>query len=119
MKYPEVYAVDFDKTLNLAETYPELGRPNMRLINFLRSRRAAGDKVILWTCREGELLEEAVKYCENYGLEFDAVNDNLKENIEYFRNNCRKVWAHHYIDDRNFDNRNYALASVNTEAEAI
>ena len=101
MDYAEIYAVDFDGTLNLADTYPELGEPNAELIEFLKERRAAGDKIILWTCREGELLKAAVKYCNNYGLFFHAVNENLPENIAYFGNNCRKVWAHHYIDDRN------------------
>lgn len=101
MDYPEIYAVDFDKTINLADTYPKLGEPNMDLIEFLKERSAAGDKIILWTCREGELLKAAVKYCNDYGLFFHAVNDNLPENIEYYGNNCRKVWAHHYIDDRN------------------
>ncbi len=104
MDYPEIYAVDFDGTLNLADKYPNLGEPNMKLITFLRQRRAAGDKVILWTCREGEPLEEAVGFCNLYGLRFDAVNDNLPENIEHFGNNCRKVWAHHYIDDKNHPN---------------
>ena len=101
MVYTEIYAVDFDGTLNLADTYPELGEPNTELIEFLKERRAAGDKIILWTCREGELLKAAVKYCNNYGLFFHAVNENLPENIAYFGNNCRKVWAHHYIDDKN------------------
>lgn len=101
MDYPEVYAVDFDKTLNLAEKYPQIGEPNVKLFKFLKARRAAGDKVVLWTCREGELLKEAVKYCNSYGLYFDAVNDNTEENKAYFGNNCRKVWAHYYIDDRN------------------
>lgn len=105
MDYPEIYAVDFDKTINLADTYPELGEPNMKLIEFLKERRAAGDKIILWTCREGELLKAAVKYCDDYGLYFHAVNDNLPENIEYYGNNCRKIWAHHYIDDRNYTGR--------------
>lgn len=52
MDYAEIYAVDFDGTLNLADTYPELGEPNAELIEFLKERRAAGDKIILWTCRE-------------------------------------------------------------------
>ena len=101
MEYPEIYAVDFDKTLNMAEKYPELGEPNIKLMEYLKQRRAAGDKVILLTCREGEQLKAAVKYCNKYGLCFDAINDNLRENIEYWGNNCRKVWAHYYIDDRN------------------
>lgn len=103
MEYPEIYAVDFDKTINLAEKYPEIGRPNTRLIEFLIRRREAGDKVILWTCREGELLKAAVRFCNANGLKLDAVNDNLQENKEKFQNNCRKVFAHYYIDDRNID----------------
>lgn len=101
MKDYKIYAVDFDKTLNLAEKYPRLGEPNMKLIGYLSARQQAGDKIILWTCREGDLLKSAVKFCKRYGLEFDAVNDNLRENIEHFNNNCRKVFADYYIDDRN------------------
>lgn len=100
-EYDEVYAVDFDGTLNLAEKYPMLGEPNDGLFDFLRARQQAGDKIILNTCREGALLDEAVKYCKENGLEFDAVNDNLKENIERWQNNCRKIFADYYIDDKN------------------
>lgn len=108
MKYSEIYAVDFDGTINLSETYPQLGDPNLELIGFLKSRQQSGDKVILWTCREGDLLKSAVKYCKNYGLEFDAVNDNIRENTEQWNNNCRKVFADYYIDDRNAGFRNIA-----------
>lgn len=101
MEYSKVYAVDFDQTLNMAENYPELGEPNKELFEYLIIRQQAGDKIILWTCREGDLLKSAVKYCMRYGLKFDAINDNLKENIERFHNNCRKVFADYYIDDKN------------------
>lgn len=100
-KYAEVYAVDFDGTLNMAKDYPELGAPRIELFRFLKERQQAGDKIILWTCREGNMLKSAIKYCKNYGLEFDAINDNIKENIERWGNNCRKVAADYYIDDKN------------------
>ncbi len=116
--YAEIYAVDFDRTLNLAETYPQLGEPNRELIAFLKERQQAGDKVILWTCREGDLLKSAVKFCKNYGLEFDAVNDNVRENIEHFNNNCRKVFADYYIDDRNAGFKNLP-AMVLPEAQEV
>lgn len=112
MKYSEIYAVDFDGTINLSETYPQLGDPNLELIGFLKSRQQSGDKVILWTCREGDLLKSAVKYCKNYGLEFDAVNDNIRENTEQWNNNCRKVFADYYIDDRNAGFRNIPTISL-------
>lgn len=33
-------------------------------------------------------------------IEFDAVNDNLPEIIEFYGNNSRKVTGGYYIDDR-------------------
>lgn len=96
----EIYAVDFDGTLNTAE-YPKLGEPNAELFQFLVKRQQSGDKIILWTCREGKLLKEEVIYCRANGLEFDAINDNIPENKKKYKNNCRKVYADYYIDDRN------------------
>lgn len=118
MDYPEVYAVDFDRTLNLAQKYPELGKPNMKLIEMLIKCRAAGDKVILWTCREGQLLDDAVEYCRKYGLEFDAINDNIQENKDRWENNTRKVFADFYIDDRNliFDGNELKIALTHPAA---
>lgn len=99
--YPKIYAVDFDGTLSLGERYPTIGQPNKPLIAFLRERQQEGDRIILWTCREGEYLTAAVQFCRENGLIFDAVNDNTRENQKAFGNNCRKVFAHYYIDDRN------------------
>lgn len=112
MERSKTYAVDFDRTLNLAEEYPQLGEPNRELIVYLKSRQQEGDKVILWTCREGSLLKSAVKFCKNYGLEFDAVNDNLRENVEHFQSNSRKVSADYYIDDRNASFRNIPATAL-------
>lgn len=98
--YSRIYAVDFDGTLNLGK-YPVLGRPNLELFKYLIDRQQSGDKIILWSCREGDLLKSAVKYCREYGLRFDAINDNVKENKDRWGNNTRKVFADFYIDDRN------------------
>ena len=46
-------------------------------------------------------------------MEFDAVNDNVRENIEHFHNNCRKVFANYYIDDRNASFGNLQSAKLN------
>jgi hypothetical protein len=95
-----VYAVDFDGTLCVND-YPEIGAPRYEVINFVKHRRADGDKLILWTCRSGLFLENALEWCARHGLEFDAVNDNLAENIVSHNNNSRKVFADYYLDDRN------------------
>lgn len=99
MIYPMIIAVDFDGTL-CDECWPEIGKPNLRLIGELIYRKSLGDKVILWTCRAGLQLEQAVRWCESYGLTFDAVNDNLPEIIERYGNNSRKITADIYIDDK-------------------
>ena len=71
------------------------------MIEYLKVSRTNGDKVILWTCREGELLQQAVDWCKGMGLEFDAVNENLPFMIERYGSDPRKIGADVYIDDKN------------------
>jgi len=94
-----IIAVDLDGTLCI-ENYPNIGEANTELINTLIARRQAGDKVILWTCREETLLENAVVWCKQQGLEFDAINDNLEEIKLKYHHNSRKITADIYIDDK-------------------
>lgn len=94
-----VIAVDFDGCL-VEDKWPSIGLPNWALFDRLKEERRKGSKVILWTCREGDKLEEAVHFCMAYGLFFDAVNDNLPERKALYGNNCRKVGADEYWDDR-------------------
>ena len=96
----KVIAVDFDGTL-AKDRYPNIGEPNIKLINHLIKRKAYGDKLILWTCRIDKELDNAIEWCKEHGLEFDAVNDNLPEIIEAWDSNPRKIFADIYLDDRN------------------
>lgn len=99
MKKYKTLAVDFDGTLCFSR-WPEVGQPNTELINFLKVWRSKGNKLILWTCRTGQALEVAVKWCEGHGLYFDAINDNLQEYIELYGDNSRKICCDFYIDDK-------------------
>lgn len=94
-----VWAVDFDGTVSLGQ-YPNTGPVNLKLVQFLKKRRIMGDKLILWTCREGVSLQDAVDFCLHNDLEFDAINDNLPETIEKYGSNSRKISCDYYIDDR-------------------
>lgn len=94
-----IIAVDFDGTL-CADHYPQIGEANEGLIRRLKELRAQGDRLILWTCRQGERLEEALFFCMVRGLVFDAVNENLPETLERFGGDSRKIFADVYIDDR-------------------
>lgn len=103
-----IYAVDFDGTL-CESVFPEIGEPNISLINHLIKRKKQGNKLILWTCRVGERLQEAVEWCKLHGLEFDAVNKNLPEMIEHWGNETRKVFADVYIDDKAVNKPKYNI----------
>lgn len=100
MRDYKVIAIDFDGTIFETE-YPKILRPILPVIEMAKARKAAGDKLILWTCREGPELDAAVEACREYGLEFDAVNDNLPELKEKWGNNPRKIAADVYWDDKN------------------
>ena len=96
-----VIAVDFDGTL-CKNKWPEIGEPIQQRINWMKSLRAHDNKVILWTCREGMQLVDAIVWCADHGLFFDAVNDNLEEYKKKFGGNARKIYADCDIDDKAF-----------------
>ena len=104
-----IYAVDFDGTLSMGE-WPAVGPVNRRLCDYLLRRQMLGDKVILWTCRAGKPLKDAVDFCRDNGLIFDAVNDNLPEIVEQYGSNSRKITCDVYIDDRAFHVDDYECA---------
>lgn len=109
-------AIDFDGCL-CTDSYPRIGRPNLALIQEAKRRQAAGAGLILWTCREGRLLEEAVAACARWGLRFDAINESLPDWIEAFGNRPRKVGATEYWDDKAVTRRAFAPYAQQVEDE--
>ncbi len=95
-------AVDFDGTI-VEHRYPAIGREIPFAIETLKKlQQVHHHRLILWSVREGELLEEAVNFCRERGLEFYAVNRDYPEEEE--GNNAhfsRKLKADLFIDDRN------------------
>lgn len=98
-----IIAVDFDGTLHDGQ-FPNIGRPRTPIFNALIKRSNRGDKIILWTCRDGRLLTEAIMFCNDNGLHFDAINDNLPMMREKFGSNPRKIYADLYLDDKSITN---------------
>lgn len=98
--FPSILAVDFDGTL-VENQFPGIGKFNSDVVEAVMTYKMLGWKVILWSCRTGTMLEDAVKACAQIDLTFDAVNDNLPEVKSYFGENTRKVFANLYWDDRN------------------
>ena len=95
----ETFAIDFDGTL-CENAWPDIGKPKHDIINWIKELQSRGHKLILWTCRDGMLLVDAIVWCADRGLFFDAINDNLEEHKQEFGGNSRKVLADYYIDDK-------------------
>lgn len=96
-----IIAVDFDGTI-VEHKYPSIGTELPFAIETLKRLKEEGHRLILWTVREGKLLDEAVAFCRERGLEFYAINRDYPEE-EKGRNNhfSRKLKADLWIDDRN------------------
>ena len=93
-------AVDFDGTI-VEHKYPKIGKPILFAFEALKELQKRGHKIILWTYRSGQELQEAVEFCQKNGIEFYAVNKSYTE--EKFDNGqiSRKIDADMFIDDRN------------------
>ena len=94
----KVIAVDFDGTI-VEHKYPAIGKEMLFAFATLKELQKKGHKLILWTIRTGELLEEAVDFCRQNGVEFYAVNKNYPEEV-LDQNTSRKLTADVFIDDR-------------------
>ncbi len=92
-------AIDFDGCL-CTNAYPEIGEPNWPVIKRAQAEQRAGAGLILWTCREDQLLLDAIAACEGWGLTFDGVNESLPDWIDAFKTQPRKVSATEYWDDK-------------------
>jgi hypothetical protein len=93
-------AVDFDGTI-VTHEFPKIGKEIPFAIDTLKRLQHQPDiLLVLWTVRDGELLDEAVEFCKSKGLEFYAVNKNYpEESLKYPE--PRKLQADLFIDDRN------------------
>ena len=90
-----IIAVDFDGTLAID------GKPNLELMARLSNAQRRGNKIVLWSCREGKRLAEAVAFCAKAGLRFNAINTNVPEAVAMLGHDSRKNYADIYIDDKN------------------
>lgn len=99
-----VISVDFDGTV-VEHRYPTIGEELPHATETLRKLMADGHKLVLWTVREGKLLDEAVEWCRERGVEFAAINETLRGDSNERSNNTRKIDADIYIDDCNIGGR--------------
>jgi hypothetical protein len=95
-----IIAVDFDGTI-VEHQYPKIGNEIPFAIETLKKLQEDQHRLILWSVREGHLLEEAIEFCRERGLEFYAANKDFPEEHGKGRGYSRKLKADLFIDDRN------------------
>ncbi len=94
-------AVDFDGTI-VEHRYPQIGNEIPFATQTLKMLIQDRHKLILWSVREGKLLDEAVEWCRQRGVEFYAVNKDFPEEDESKNMHfSRKLKVDLWIDDRN------------------
>ena len=96
-----IIAVDFDGTI-VRHRYPKIGEELPFATETLRMLIREGHRLILWTVREGKLLDEAIEWCRDRGVEFYAINRDFPEEDATGSGFSRKLKADLFIDDRSF-----------------
>lgn len=107
---PFILAIDYDGTL-VKDVFPEKGSFRRDILEKAKEFKKHDAEVVLWTCREGKLLEEAVERCKEEGLEFDSVNENSPSQLKYMEEQKKKgdvlalhkIFADFYADDRSMN----------------
>ncbi len=93
-----IIALDFDGTM-VKHEYPNIGEPLPMFLYYMDlAKELYQPKIILWTCRSGKPLEQAVEFCAQYGIDLWGVNANPQQH-EW--STSAKAYATIYIDDRN------------------
>jgi hydroxymethylpyrimidine pyrophosphatase-like HAD family hydrolase len=95
MKKYKTIACDFDGTLCEFD-FPNIGKPKVEVVNFIKKAHKAGHHIIIWTCRTGEYVQDMIRFLKKWGIPYDKINENYKIEID----DCRKVFADIYLDDR-------------------
>ena len=99
MKDTLTIAIDFDGTI-VENACPKIGKPLIFAFETIKKLQENRHRVILWTYRRGEELDQAVAFCEKHGVPFYAVNMSFPEE-DYDTSYSRKINADIFIDDRN------------------
>lgn len=90
-----VISIDFDGTITEKNIFPEIGKAREHAFEAIRHFQELGHKCILWTCRYGQSLIEAINWLALNNVKMDAYNENL------YPLQSRKIVADVYIDDKN------------------
>ncbi len=91
----KIIAVDFDGTC-VRHRYPAIGETIPNCLEVLKELMKAKHRIMLWTIRSGETLDEAIDWFSEKGIMLWGVNENPGQ---HKWSQSYKQHAHIYIDD--------------------
>ncbi|MRJ11650.1 hypothetical protein EDL98_11300 [Ornithobacterium rhinotracheale] len=95
-----IIAIDFDGTIAVSK-FPEILGLQFKAKKYIQKLKEDGHYIIVYTCRSGDNLTNAINFLLERGIPFDRVNDNSPENLKQYNSaNTRKVYADVYVDDK-------------------
>ena len=94
-----VISIDFDGTI-VENAYPGIGRLKPNAVAVINRLKEEGHQIIINTCRSGIFEGNAYSFLNAVGIEYDYINSNLPDRIEYYKADTRKISADLYIDDK-------------------
>lgn len=78
-----ILAVDFDGTI-ARSSFPDILGEQPYAGEVLRKLHERGHYIIIWTCRSGKNLLDAINWLLEHNIPFDRVNDHCPENIKRY-----------------------------------
>lgn len=109
MKFKRLVGIDFDNTL-VENEYPKIGKLKIRMLEIIGNEQDKYGKenvdFILWTCRRGKELENAIEFIKENKLPIKYFNESHPQALEYFNvvgkipAKTRKIFTNVLYDDR-------------------
>lgn len=91
----KIIGIDFDGTI-VEHKFPQVGAPVPGALDVMKALQAQGHKLILFTMRSRESLQDAVTYLEDNGIKLFGINENPTQKHWTI---SPKPYCHTYIDD--------------------
>lgn len=94
-----IIAIDFDGTI-AGLSFPEVGPAKDSVADYINKLYEEGNIILINTCRTGLYEGYAQEFLEMHSIKYDFINSNHPTMVAYYKQDCRKIFADIYVDDK-------------------
>lgn len=95
----KIIAIDFDGTI-VESAFPGIGKIKKDASKYINLLYKEGYIILINTCRTGSYEGDVENFLQRCKIKYHYINCNLPSQIEFFGQDCRKLSADLYIDDK-------------------